>query len=231
MRVLQFPKRRQHPRTKSPNLFIRRARTLLSAQPKLNGEPVDATKPLDILVRRAQRAQPDFLRHLSELRVAQHRRVPKHLVADVRLRGVERATGMSNVLRGVEHTECKPVEEIARGEEAHDGLEGEAGGGAEVRGDVTKLGDCTRGEDAVLFQEAHRGVVFPAGVGRAQCGEFFVDDAPGLLLGGGVVDGREALAVLVAHGVFGDFGAAEAVLFVVESRMVGIQLAPELQAV
>ena len=55
---------------------------------------------LDVVVGGSERGQPDLLRKFGEGRIGEQRHMADQLVADVRLRGVERLRGMTDVLKG-----------------------------------------------------------------------------------------------------------------------------------
>lgn len=67
---------------------------------------------LDVLVRCAQRGQSDLLRELGELGVGKERHMAEKLVTNVRLGGIERHAGVTDVLRRMEDTERQSSEEI-----------------------------------------------------------------------------------------------------------------------
>lgn len=148
----------------------------------------------------------------------------QQLVADVGLGGVERPRRVADVLRRVEHAEREAREEVARGEQAGHGAQGEARAVSEEVGYVFKLWDVVLPEAAVLDEEGKDMVVLPAGVFGEKLGELAEHFPPGLRLFGSVVHVRQRLTVLVVVREVGEVLPPGAVLFVREARVVRVQL-------
>ena len=112
---------------------IRLELAVLTADTKLNREPVHGGELLHVLVACTEGRKSNLLRELGKLAVRKQRHVAQDLVANVWLGRVERARLVTHVLRRVEHAEGKAREKVAGGEEAGDGAE------AEPRAVVQKL--------------------------------------------------------------------------------------------
>lgn len=82
---------------------------------------------LDVVVGRAERGQPDLLRELRERRVGEQRHVPQKLVTYVRLGRVQRPAMVPDVLRGVEHPERQPGQEVPGRQQSADRPQREPG--------------------------------------------------------------------------------------------------------
>ena len=119
------------------------------------------------------------------------------------LRREERGRRIPHVLGGQEHPLAQVAHEGARRDEAHHRDHAEPAPALERAIDVFELGQPARiereppGRDQVLF----------AGIALVERREVLEDGAPHLVLGRGVVDGRDGLAPVVAEGDGGDLVA------------------------
>jgi hypothetical protein len=142
--------------------------------------------------------------------------VADDLVQDVRLGRVERQRVVPDVLRRVEDPVAERAVELAQRDEAGGRHVAEAGERRQELVDLVELGDPVLGQ----LQACLAGQVLGAGQVLVQGVQLAADHAPDVVLGLGVVDLGQRLAVLPRHRERRDAVAAPAVDRVGRPRMI-----------
>lgn len=106
---------------------------------------------------------------------------------------------MANVLGRVEDTEGEAVQEVAGGQQAHDGAQCESGTVLEEFGDAVELRDGAWTVATVLDQEREHVLVLATGIVREHGDELVEDGGPGIDLHFGVLDMRDGLAPIIGQ--------------------------------
>lgn len=89
---------------------------MVQAHAEFKRKPVNGTEPLQLQLAGAERGEADLLAKVCKVLVGEHRRMAYQLVNNIGLRSVLRRRMMPDVLRRVEDSECKAVEELSLGQ-------------------------------------------------------------------------------------------------------------------
>lgn len=123
---------------------------------------------------------------------------------NLRLGRVVGAVDVTDVLGALEDSEREAGEEVAGGEEAGSRAQGESRVLSEELADVLQLGHAVWLEDLLVHQLLEDTLVLLAGVLRHEVHQGVEHALPGLVLGLGVRDVGDRVAVLVSEGDLGD---------------------------
>lgn len=115
-----------------------------------------------------------------------------------------RAVDVTDVLGALEDSERKTGEEVAGGEESGSGTQSESCVLFEELADVLELGHAVWLEDLLVHQLLEDSLVLLAGVLRHEVDQGVEHALPGLVLGLGVRDVGDWVAVFVSEGDLGD---------------------------
>lgn len=115
-----------------------------------------------------------------------------------------RAVDVTDVLGALEDSERETGEEVASGEESSSGAQSESCVLFEEIADVLELGHAVWLEDLLVHQFLEDSLVLFAGVLRYEVDQGDEHALPGLVLGLGVRDGGDWIAVFVSEGDLGD---------------------------
>eukprot|EP00960_Hanusia_phi_P020545 605831-Hanusia_phi.AAC.1 len=197
---------------------------ILAAEAELDGEPVAGGEPPHVLLRGPERGEPNGLREVGEVRVGEHGGMAEELMAEVGLGRVEGQRLVPHVLRAEEGAEGEAVEEVAGGEEAGDGANGEASPLLKEGRNLSLLRDALARQDALSLHVGDDVEVLPARVLARHGLQVVPHRPPGRRLLLRVLEERRQAAVLVLVRQVCNQLSALPVGDVLEARMVALEL-------
>lgn len=180
--VFKFTKGGQKTSTISTDLIA------LATDSKFNGEPVDGSETLNILITGTEGGETDLLGEISKVGVGKQGDVTEQFVANIGFRSVQGSGVVADILGRVEDTEGKAVQEVAAGQQTHNGAQGEASAVLQKLGDDVELRNLVGTISAVLDKQGEDVLVLAAGVSREHARQLLKDSRPGLNFGLSVLD-------------------------------------------